>query len=374
MPSRTETLATLSPEARSRLKSVIDRFEDAWERGERPSLDQFLPQADRLCALIELVHVDLELCLKAGERARVEDYLARYPELAEQTSVVFDLIAYEYELRQHREPGVNADEYKNRFPQFGDEVINVLHAKRGASSLHASPPSGAGSPPPLDFPLSTKDVQPSSEGPGAVIGPYKLLQAIGEGGFGMVYMAEQEHPVRRRVAVKILKPGMDTAQVIARFDAERQALAMMDHQNIARVLDAGATPTGRPYFAMELVRGVPVTKYCDDNHLTPRQRLELFVPICQAIQHAHQKGVIHRDIKPSNVLIMLSDGKPVPKVIDFGLAKALDQRLTEQTIFTQLGQVLGTLEYMSPEQPMRVDSMWTPARTFILWGYFSMSC
>jgi serine/threonine protein kinase len=300
--------------------------------------------------LIELVHVDLELCLKAGERARVEDYLARYPELAEQTSVVFDLIAYEYELRQHREPGVNADEYKNRFPQFGDEVINVLHAKRGASSLHASPPSGAGSPPPLDFPLSTKDVQPSSEGPGAVIGPYKLLQAIGEGGFGMVYMAEQEHPVRRRVAVKILKPGMDTAQVIARFDAERQALAMMDHQNIARVLDAGATPTGRPYFAMELVRGVPVTKYCDDNHLTPRQRLELFVPICQAIQHAHQKGVIHRDIKPSNVLIMLSDGKPVPKVIDFGLAKALDQRLTEQTIFTQLGQVLGTLEYMSPEQ------------------------
>ena len=185
---------------------------------------------------------------------------------------------------------------------------------------------------------------------GSVIGPYKLLQQIGEGGMGTVYMAEQTRPVRRKVALKVIKPGMDSRQVIARFEAERQALALMDHVNIARVLDAGATESGRPYFVMELVHGVPITNYCDDNHLTPRQRLELFVPVCQAIQHAHQKGIIHRDIKPSNVLVTLYDGKPVPKVIDFGVAKATEQKLTERTLFTQYGTLVGTLEYMSPEQ------------------------
>jgi len=189
-----------------------------------------------------------------------------------------------------------------------------------------------------------------SEGPGTVIGPYKLLQQIGEGGMGTVFMAEQTQPVRRKVALKVIKAGMDTRQVIARFEAERQALAMMDHLNIALVLDVGATDTGRPYFVMELVHGVPITKYCDDNHLTPRERLELFVPVCQAIQHAHQKGIIHRDIKPSNVMITLYDGKPVPKVIDFGVAKATEQPLTERTMFTQYGTIVGTLEYMSPEQ------------------------
>ena len=192
--------------------------------------------------------------------------------------------------------------------------------------------------------------RPILEGPGSRIGPYKLLQEIGEGGMGVVYMAEQEKPVRRRVALKIIKPGMDTSQVIARFEAERQALALMDHQHIAKVLDAGATDTGRPYFVMELVKGVPITEYCDRNQLTPKERLELFVPVCQAIQHAHQKGIIHRDIKPSNVLVTLYDGKPVAKVIDFGVAKAIDQRLTERTMFTQFGQIIGTLEYMSPEQ------------------------
>jgi eukaryotic-like serine/threonine-protein kinase len=189
-----------------------------------------------------------------------------------------------------------------------------------------------------------------SERPGTVIGPYKLLQQIGEGGFGAVFMAEQTQPVRRKVALKVIKAGMDSRQVIARFEAERQALAMMDHQNIARVLDVGTTETGRPFFVMELVHGIPITKYCDDNHLTPRERLELFVPVCQAIQHAHQKGVIHRDVKPSNVMVTLYDGKPVPKVIDFGIAKATEQTLTERTMFTQFGQMVGTLEYMSPEQ------------------------
>jgi serine/threonine protein kinase/Flp pilus assembly protein TadD len=189
-----------------------------------------------------------------------------------------------------------------------------------------------------------------TEGPGTVIGPYKLLEQIGEGGFGVVFLAEQTQPVRRKVALKVVKPGMDTRQVVARFEAERQALAMMDHVNISRVFDGGATENGRPYFVMELVHGVPITKYCDANRLTPRQRLELFLPVCQAIQHAHQKGVIHRDLKPSNVLVALYDGKPVPKVIDFGVAKATGQKLTERTLFTQYGTMVGTLEYMSPEQ------------------------
>jgi WD40 repeat protein/tRNA A-37 threonylcarbamoyl transferase component Bud32 len=185
---------------------------------------------------------------------------------------------------------------------------------------------------------------------GERVGRYKLLQPIGEGGFGTVYMAEQEQPVRRRVALKIIKLGMDTKAVIARFEAERQALAMMDHPNIARVFDAGATETGRPYFVMELVNGVPVTEYCDANRLTFRERLELFVPICQAVQHAHQKGIIHRDLKPSNVMVTLHDGRPMPKVIDFGIAKATQARLTEKTMFTEHHQMIGTPQYMSPEQ------------------------
>ncbi|HEU6448232.1 MAG TPA: serine/threonine-protein kinase [Verrucomicrobiae bacterium] len=190
---------------------------------------------------------------------------------------------------------------------------------------------------------------------GTCIGRYKLLQKIGEGGCGIVYMAEQQEPVHRRVALKIIKLGMDTKSVIARFDAERQALALMDHPNIARVLDAGATETGRPYFMMELVRGVRITDYCDKNQLDMRQRLELFVQVCQAIQHAHQKGVIHRDIKPSNILVTLRDGVPVPKVIDFGIAKAIQGRLTDKTLFTAYEQLIGTPAYMSPEQAEMSD-------------------
>jgi len=185
---------------------------------------------------------------------------------------------------------------------------------------------------------------------GARIGRYKLLQKIGEGGCGVVYMAEQQEPVRRRVALKIIKLGMDTKSVIARFEAERQALALMDHPNIARVFDAGATETGRPYFVMELVRGVKITDYSDQNNLDTGQRLDLFVQICQAIQHAHQKGIIHRDIKPSNILVTLHDGVAVPKVIDFGIAKATEVRLTDKTLFTAYEQVIGTPAYMSPEQ------------------------
>jgi tetratricopeptide (TPR) repeat protein len=200
-------------------------------------------------------------------------------------------------------------------------------------------------------PAGTKVVSfPLSEQPGDRIGRYKLLQEIGAGGFGVVYMAEQEEPVRRRVALKIIKLGMDTKEVIGRFEAERQALALMDHPNIAKVLDAGATAGGRPYFVMELVKGVRITDYCDKHNLTTRQRLDLFFQVCHAIQHAHQKGIIHRDIKPSNILVAMQDGVPVPKVIDFGIAKATEQRLTEKTLVTAMGDFIGTPAYMSPEQ------------------------
>lgn len=189
-----------------------------------------------------------------------------------------------------------------------------------------------------------------SEGAGTTIGRYKLLQEIGEGGFGVVYMAEQQEPVQRKVALKVIKLGMDTKQVVARFESERQALAMMDHPNIARALDAGATDSGRPYFVMELVRGIPITQYCDQHNLPAVERLRLFIDVCHAIQHAHQKGIIHRDLKPSNVLVTLHDGTPIPKVIDFGIAKATNQRLTEKTLFTEFQQFIGTPQYMSPEQ------------------------
>jgi tetratricopeptide (TPR) repeat protein len=221
-----------------------------------------------------------------------------------------------------------------------NRVVGLLQAHEKAGSFLEGPL----------FNTPTVDTAPNPEQPGSVIGPYKLIQEIGEGGMGNVWMVQQTEPVKRLVALKVIKPGMDSKQVLARFEAERQALALMDHPNIARVLDAGATPTGRPYFVMELVKGVPITQYCDEHRLTPKERLELFVPVCQAIQHAHQKGIIHRDIKPSNVLIALYDGKPVPKVIDFGIAKATGQQLTAQTLVTGFGAVVGTLEYMSPEQ------------------------
>jgi serine/threonine protein kinase/tetratricopeptide (TPR) repeat protein len=250
------------------------------------------------------------------------------------------------------------------------EVDELLQHERSLGNFLESPPAG----------LDATAVQLNAECPGTTIGPYKLLEQIGEGGFGVVFLAEQSAPVRRKVALKIIKPGMDTRQVIARFEAERQALAMMDHPNIAKVLDAGTTsvdrslreresgsrsepPTldpGRPYFVMELVQGVPITDYCDQCNLTTRERLELFITVCQAVQHAHQKGVIHRDIKPTNVLVAMHDGRAAPKIIDFGVAKAMGERLTEHTLTIGFAQMLGTPMYMSPEQaelsPLGVDT------------------
>ena len=222
-------------------------------------------------------------------------------------------------------------------------VEALLHSHRAAGSfLHDQPLVGQ--------PRDPVEATPAAEGPGTLIGSYKLLERIGEGGFGVVYMAEQLKPVRRKVALKIVKPGMDTRQVIARFEAERQALAIMDHANIAKVLDGGVSPSGRPYFVMDLIKGVPVTEFCDQNQLPARRRLELFITVCRAVQHAHQKGIIHRDLKPSNVLITQHDTTPVVKIIDFGVAKALGQVLTDKTLFTGFAQMLGTPLYMSPEQ------------------------
>ena len=235
------------------------------------------------------------------------------------------------ELRESVEQLLDAHERAGRF--LFDAPTSLPLARMGRARVE---------PVPLDL--------RSDEGPGTRIGPYELLQQLGEGGMGTVFLAEQDQPVKRRVALKIIKVGMDTRQVIARFEQERQALALMDHPHIAKVLDAGTTSAGRPFFVMELVLGVPITQYCDQAQLTLRERLELFIPVCQAVQHAHQKGIIHRDLKSSNVMVGLYDGHPISKVIDFGIAKATGQQLTERTMFTEVGQIVGTLEYMAPEQ------------------------
>ncbi len=235
----------------------------------------------------------------------------------------------------------------DEWPQFLDEacgndqelrqrVEGLLQAHQDKDSL-------------FDLAPPTRGHEPCEQ-VGQMIGPYKLRERLGEGGMGVVWAAEQKKPLRRKVALKLIKPGMDSAAIIARFDVEREALALMDHPNIARVYDAGTTEQGRPYFVMELIRGIPITEYCDTHKLTVHERLDMFVQICRAVQHAHQKGVIHRDLKPLNVLVTEQDGKPVPKIIDFGVAKALYHPLTEKSVYTGVFQAIGTLAYMSPEQ------------------------
>jgi serine/threonine protein kinase len=301
---RLDDFGVLPPTQACRVDAVCQRFEAEWRAGTEPRLEDFLSQAAP----------------------------------PQQAALFRELLALELELRRGGSERPDPGEYRKRFPGHTSVIAAAFSPESAASSGRGSTSQEVPAPGSL------------TEVPGSRIGPYTLLQRIGEGGMGVVYMAEQESPIRRRVALKIIKPGMDSDQVVARFETERQVLALMNHPDIAQVLDAGTTDPGRPYFVMELVQGMPITAYCDRYQLAPAERLELFIRVCQAIQHAHQKGIIHRDVKPSNVLVALHDGHPVPKVIDFGLAKAIDQRLTERSMFTQIGQVIGTLEYMSPEQ------------------------
>ena len=254
-----------------------------------------------------------------------------------------------FEAIEREDPGERAcflDEACGADTALRERVEKLLRAHHEAGGFFAQPSKAASS-----APTPGLHALPLPEQPGDRIGQYKLLEQIGEGGCGAVYMAEQQEPVRRRVALKVIKLGMDTRQVVARFEAERQALALMDHPNIARVLDAGSTDSGRPFFVMELVRGAKITEFCDHKKLSTEERLKLFIQVCQAVQHAHQKGIIHRDIKPSNILVTIVDGAPVPKVIDFGIAKATsNQPLTDKTLFTAFEQFIGTPAYMSPEQ------------------------
>ena len=290
------------------LDQICDEFESNWSPDTRPDFESYLNRVDpslRDRLLQMLLGVDIELRRKADQTILPNDYV-----------------------------------------DLGEKVLRFVDQLVENDADMTIPPDSS------RMEMATTAPQQSTSGALRQIGPYKLLQQIGEGGMGSVWMAEQEKPVRRRVALKLIRGDMGSKETVARFEAERQALAMMDHQNIAKVLDAGTTENGSPYFVMELVKGIPFTQYCDDNKLSIRERLELFVPVCKAVQHAHQKGIIHRDLKPSNVLVTLYDGEAVPKVIDFGLAKALEHttKLTDRTMFTEFGKVVGTIQYMAPEQ------------------------
>lgn len=305
-----------------KLDSICDEFEEEWSADATPDFQSALKRIDsqhQYRLLKMLLEVDVELRRKAGQSVDAGDY----QHLGDEAKSLVEQL-------------VNGEPPTRSLPN-GDQTQDFI-ADRG-DSLEALPPDS-----------KKPDATRVSDFIGHQIGPYRILEELGEGGMGSVYLAEQREPVRRRVALKIIKSGMDTGQFVARFEAERQALAMMDHANIAKVFGAGTTDSGRPYFVMELVDGKPISKFCDKHNLGITERLELFQQVCSAVQHAHQKGIIHRDLKPSNVLVTLQNDKPIPKVIDFGLAKATGQQLTEKTVFTAHGQVLGSFEYMSPEQ------------------------
>ena len=302
--------------ANSQGEQIVDKFNEAWQQGAQPSLRDFVSsvsEQSRLQLLELLLPIDIKYRCKSGV-------------------------------------GVEANDYK----ELGSEAKKLAQKLLFEIESPTIPPC-----------LSATRSLPSGEQVRQV-GRYKLLQQIGEGGMGTVWMAEQEEPVRRRVALKLIKPNLATKEIITRFEAERQALAMMDHPNIARVLDAGTTDEGSPYFVMELIKGIPLNDYCDKHELSIRDRLQIMVDVCDAIQHAHQKGILHRDLKPTNVLVSEVNQKPVPKVIDFGLAKAMEHttKLTDKTMFTEFGKVVGTLQYMSPEQA-EMDSLDIDTRTDI---------
>ena len=298
------------------LDDIIDHFERQCEKGEFPDISSLVENAeenDKRGLFAELLKIEIFYRQRLGKPKAKSQILDQFPEFVD----LIDSIFLDCDLENSKEIHQNQSEETSS----ADDQASLCPGR-------------------IDHYKSRR------------VGNYKLLQEIGRGGMGSVWLAEQIEPIKRKVALKLIRPGLGSKEVIARFEAERQALAMMDHENIARVFDAGTTVDGSPYFVMELVKGVSLVEYCDQNKLSVRERLELFVPVCKAVQHAHQKGVIHRDLKPSNILVTLFDGKPVPKVIDFGLAKAFEHTaaLTDKTMFTEFGKVIGTLRYMSPEQ------------------------
>ena len=301
---------------------------------------------------LEATIAALEKSLQAGDPIELAALIEQF-HLDEDPSAAVEVIYAEINWKRNRGELVDLDTYLEQFPQYSQQLKRLFHVDQvielGAETYVQPDQTEDDSSESAAETTQAPETKPKTS---KVIGPYKLLQEIGQGGMGTVYMAEQSVPVRRRVALKLVRSGIDSKEVAARFEAERQALALMDHSNIARVLDAGTTDEGVPYFVMELVRGIPITEYCDKYKLSIDDRLNLFSQACRAIQHAHQKGIIHRDVKPSNVLVAQYDDEPVVKVIDFGLAKALENthRLTDKTLFTEFGQVVGTLQYMSPEQ------------------------
>jgi serine/threonine protein kinase/Tol biopolymer transport system component len=307
----------LPPADADRIDQLCDRFEAAWKSGSRPSLEEQLEGIEepaRSVLFWELLHLEIEYLQNLGEQVDRARYIAGFPAYRELVDLCFTRRT------------------------AGDHALNPLEGVDSNQLPWILAPSGE--------PIESGTPERTPEH----IGPYKILSVLGKGGMGIVYLADQTQPIQRRVAVKVIKPGMDSEEILARFKAESQALALMSHPSIASVYDADISEEGRPYFVMEHVPGKPITSYCDEQRLGIRERLDLFVQVCDAVQHAHQKAIIHRDIKPSNVLVILQDGKPVPKIIDFGVAKATKQRRTEATLSTQLGQILGTPEYMSPEQ------------------------
>ena len=301
--------------------------------------------------LVNRVCDEFEAKLKSGEKVLLDGFVQsvenEFKDEALVESLLSELIALEIGYSENREAA--ADSLRSRYPQQAKQIKEALRDGSLFGTLNDGSDTAVG-----DEPGAAGQIQVASQ----MIGPYRLLSKLGEGGMGTVWKAEQSTPVKRQVALKLINSSASSSQIMARFEAERQALAMMDHPNIAKIFFGGATDSGQPYFVMELVKGAPLTKYCDDNKLTIEKRLRLFVSVCKAVQHAHQKGIIHRDLKPSNVLVTVADGEAIPKVIDFGLAKATERttKLTDKTMATEFGKVVGTLRYMSPEQAGLDDS------------------
>ena len=320
------------------LGSIIEAFESALQRGEEPRLANYLPRPEDIAVLVELIHVEMEFKLKNRAEASVYEYLASYPQLAQDHNAVVELIEAEYKFRKRLDPLLTRTSFLGLYPEFGGDPRAPQQVTESGRAIIANHGHHDGK-------------------PGATIaGRYTLIDQLGEGGMGEVWVARQTKPVQRDVALKLIKAGMDSRAVIQRFEQERQALALMDHPDIAKVFDGGLTEGRRPFFVMELVNGLPLTRFCDEAKLSIRARLELFILICQAVQHAHQKGIVHCDLKPSNILVTLINGKPIPKVIDFGLAKAIRVKLTDQSMPSHFSKVVGTLDYMSPEQAGFADT------------------